>query len=170
MTDTALTWPVLPSSEPTKPLVGLDELVWLHAVALREFGGAEGIRDPGLLDSALARPVAGFGGTPLFRGPLERAGALMEGLIQNHGFVDANKRTAMMAGGLWLEREGLRLEAKPGELVDVALSIAQHRARAVEIALWLEPRCVAVELSRSQGLRRSTRVRESDLERGGLER
>jgi len=58
--------------------------------------------------------------------PVQRAAALAEALIQNHGFVDGNKRTAMYAVGLRLEREGRRLEATQDELVDFALALVEH--------------------------------------------
>lgn len=147
--------PGLPAGAPARPLIGLAELTWLHDRALAEFGGAEGVRDAGMLESALARPVAGFGGTPAFAGPFERAGALVEALIVDHGFVDGNKRTAVMAGALWMEREGTALDARPGELVDLALAVAEHRMDAGDIASWLQERGVAVEAAREEAPRRS---------------
>src|SRR5579859_1629242 len=81
----------------------IEQLLWLHTVAITEFGGASGVRDRGLLESALARPLAAFGGHRPFETPLARAAALAEALIQNHGFVDGNKRAAVYAMGWWLE-------------------------------------------------------------------
>lgn len=139
---------------PLRPLIGLAELTWLHDLAIAEFGGAPGIRDQGMLESALARPVAGFAGTPAFPEPFDRAGALVEALILDHGFVDGNKRTAVMAGALWLEREGTSLEARPGELVDLALAVAEHRMDAADIASWLEARGVALQVAREPTARK----------------
>jgi death-on-curing protein len=115
-------------------------VVWLHAVAIEEFGGSPGIRDRGLLESAVARPLAGFGGHSLFATPFLRAAALAEALVQHHAFVDGNKRTAMLAMGAWLEREGHRIEAARGELRDLALAIAEHRTATSDVAAWLEAR------------------------------
>lgn len=143
--------------------------MWLHDAAIREFGGADGIRDSGMLESALARPVAGSGGTALFPRPFDRAAALMEAVIRDHGFLDGNKRTAVMAAGLSLEREGSRLEAAPGELVDLALSVAEHSRDVEDIAGWLEARCTAIERGTSErdrpgpGPERSGAVRAVDL-------
>jgi death-on-curing protein len=125
-----------------RPLVEIEELVWLHTVSIGEFGGGEGIRDSGLLESALARPYSGFGGHYLFDGACLRAAALAEALIQNHGFVDGNKRVAMYAMGLWLEREGLRLETSQEELIEYALGLATRQLGAAEAATWLEERTV----------------------------
>ena len=78
-----------------EPLMGLEGLVWMHTVAVEEFGGSSGIRDRGLLESALARPLASFGGRNLYDTPFKRAAVLAESLAPYHGFVDGNKRTAM---------------------------------------------------------------------------
>jgi death on curing protein len=132
----------LPTSEqgPVKPLISLEGLVWMHTVAVEEFGGSNGIRDRGLLESALARPLASFGGKNLYDTPFKRAAALAESLVLNHGFVDGNKRTAMYAMAAWLEREGYVIEAERGALRDLALSIASHELSMEQIAAWLAER------------------------------
>jgi death-on-curing protein len=132
----------LPTSEkgPVRPLISLEELVWMHTVAVTEFGGSQGIRDRGLLESAIARPLAAFGGKNLYDTPFKRAAALAESLVLNHGFVDGNKRTAMYAMAAWLEREGYVIDAARGELRDLALSIATHELGTEQIAAWLVQR------------------------------
>jgi death on curing protein len=132
----------LPTSEKglVVALISLEELVWMHTVAVTEFGGAQGIRDRGLLESAIARPLAAFGGKNLYDTPFKRAAALAESLVSNHGFVDGNKRTAMYAMAAWLEREGHFIDAARGELRDFALAIASHEISAEQIAAWLVQR------------------------------
>jgi len=132
----------LPTSEqgPLKPLISLEELVWMHTVAVEEFGGTTGVRDRGLLESALTRPLASFGGRNLYDTPFKRAASLAESLVLNHGFVDGNKRTAMYAMAAWLEREGYAIEAERGGLRDLALAIASHELSPEQIAAWLEQR------------------------------
>jgi death on curing protein len=132
----------LPTSEkgPVVALISLEELVWMHTVAVTEFGGAQGIRDRGLLESAIARPLAAFGGKNLYDTPFKRAAALAESLVSNHGFVDGNKRTAMYAMAAWLEREGHVIDAARGELRDFALAIASHELSTEQIAAWLVQR------------------------------
>ena len=132
----------MPTSEqgPVKPLISLEGLVWMHTVAVEEFGGSNGIRDRGLLESALARPSASFGGKNLYDTPFKRAAVLAESLVLNHGFVDGNKRTAMYAMAAWLEREGHVIELARGELRDLALSIASHALDTEQIATWLVQR------------------------------
>lgn len=132
----------MPTSEkgPAKPLLNLQDLVWLHTVAIEEFGGSSGIRDRGVLESALGRPLATSAGKNLYGTPFKRAAALAESLVLNHGFVDGNKRTAMYAMAAWLEREGYTVDAARGELRDLALSIVRRTFGVDEIAEWLEKR------------------------------
>lgn len=112
----------------------------MHAVAVEEFGGSPGIRDRRLLESALGRPLATFGGRNLYDTPFKRAAALAESLVLNHGFVDGNKRTAMYAMAAWLEREGYVIEAARGVLRDLALLIASHELSTEQVVAWLEQR------------------------------
>jgi death-on-curing protein len=132
----------LPTSEKGRvgPLISLEELVWMHTVAVTEFGGSQGIRDRGLLESAIARPLATFEGKNLYDTPFKRAAALAESLVLNHGFVDGNKRTAMYAMAAWLEREGHFIDAARGELRDFALAIASHELSTEQIVAWLVQR------------------------------
>jgi death-on-curing protein len=132
----------LPTSErgPLEPLISLEGLVWMHTVAVEEFGGSHGIRDRGLLESALARPLASVGGRNRYDTPFERAAAVAEILVLDHGFVGGNKRTAMYAMAAWLEREGYVIDAERGGLRDVALAIASHELSLEQIAAWLEQR------------------------------
>ena len=128
----------MPTSDKGPAKLTLDELVWLHTVAIEEFGGSSGIRDRGILESAIGPPLGTFGGNNLYATPFKRAAALAESLVLNHGFVDGNKRTAMYAMGAWLEREGYAIEAGRGELRDLALSIAARTITVDQIATWLE--------------------------------
>ncbi|MGH7764176.1 MAG: type II toxin-antitoxin system death-on-curing family toxin [Candidatus Dormibacteraceae bacterium] len=125
---------------PAEPILTLEALVWLHAVAVEEFGGSSGIRDRGILESVIGRPLATFGGNNLYENAFKRAAALAESIVLNHGFVDGNKRTAMYAMAAWLEGEGHTIEAKRGELRELALSIATRKITVQEIASWLRER------------------------------
>jgi death-on-curing protein len=119
--------------------------VALHVGAIQRFGGAHGIRDKGLLESALARPLAGFGGHLVYTFPFARAAALAESVIQNHGFLDGNKRTGVMAMAAWLLREGYGVEAQRGELRDLGVAIAENGMSIEQVASWLEARSVPID-------------------------
>jgi death-on-curing protein len=82
-----------------------DEVLTAHARLIILFGGAQGIRDRGALESALARPQSGY-----YRDVIEQAAALLESLSQNHPFVDGNKRTAIAVTAAFLRINGFRLD------------------------------------------------------------
>jgi len=129
----------LPTSdrEPVEPLVSLEELVWLHTVAVTEFGGSQGIRDRGLLESAIARPLAAFGGKDLYDTPFKRASALAESLVMNHGFVDGNKRTGFVIGVLFLELHGFDFKASEADATQAVMALAAGTLDEAAFTTWL---------------------------------
>ena len=78
-------------------MILINDILELHEKSIVDFGGSHGIRDIGLLESAIARPFQTFGGEDLYRTTFEKAAALAESVIINHPFVDGNKRTGMLA-------------------------------------------------------------------------
>ena len=113
------------------------ELLFIHARLIDTTGGEHGLRDLGLLESAVARPQATFDGKELYPDMFLKAAALMESLAQNHPFVDGNKRTAMTASALFLRQNGRRLETTNDELVQFTLFVVMHHPPLAKIALWL---------------------------------
>jgi len=124
-------------SPPGGPL-SLRWLMTAHVRLVKEFGGGIGVRDAGLIESALNRPLASYEGRLLYQTPFERAAVLWVGLIRNHGFVDANKRTATAATARWLLAEGFRLRSGQDELVETAVAIASNQLEVAGVAAWLE--------------------------------
>ena len=90
----------------------LEDALYIHEEQLRLFGGAKGVRDRGLIESALLRPQTGYYGDVI-----EEAAALWESLAMNHGFVDGNKRVAFACMDIFLGLNGARLEAEPAAVV-----------------------------------------------------
>ena len=82
--------------------LSLEQVLGLHRIQLQRFGGAAGLRDRGLLESALARPQMTFGGEDLYPDIPAKAAALLHSLVANHPFVDGNKRVGAHAGILLL--------------------------------------------------------------------
>jgi death on curing protein len=113
----------------------------VHVRLIKEFGGGLGVRDPGLIESALNRPLAGFEGRLVYPRPQQRAAVLWLGLIRNHGFVDGNKRTATAAMARRLQQEGFHLRTGQDELVDVAVAIATKELELEAVAEWLAAHC-----------------------------
>ena len=110
-------------------------LVLLHDESLAEHGGASGLRDEGLLDSALARPQnrAAYGEPD----HAELAAAYASGLAQNHPFVDGNKRAAFLGAGLFLARNGYRLTATQAEATIAMFGLASGSIGEPEFAEWI---------------------------------
>lgn len=112
------------------------QVLFIHARLIAETGGMPGIRDLGLLESAVARPQATFGGEDLYRDIYAKAATLMFGLINNHPFVDGNKRVGIAAAGLFLRRNGFRLAAGNAEVEQFTLEVAQGRVSIEQIGAW----------------------------------
>lgn len=87
--------------------LSVDEVLEIHATLIATFGGPEGIRDPGLLESALYRPGTGY-----YADLPEMAAALFESLLMNHPFIDGNKRVAFFATDVFLRLNGYRLNVE----------------------------------------------------------
>ena len=118
-------------------LLTLDEVLALHADLIERYGGRLGIRDIGLLESALAMPAATFAGRFL-HGIHEMAAAYLFHLAANHPFVDGNKRIGLMAMLAFLGLNGLRLRAAPGDLEDLVLGVAEGRISKAEVAVFVQ--------------------------------
>lgn len=110
----------------------------IHAAVLTASGGAPGIRDHGLLESALARPLASFGGQRLYPTPVEKAAALAHGVVKNHPFIDGNKRTATVLMITLLRFNGLDLVAGDGNVEEVIVSLAEGQIDLKTFTSWLE--------------------------------
>lgn len=115
-------------------------LVLLHDESLAEHGGATGIRDEGLLDSALASPLnLNSYGTPDFA---DLAASYAIGLAKNHAFVDGNKRAAFLAAGLFLHLNGYRLSVSQVDATLTMFAIAAGEMDEAGFAGWLRLHCV----------------------------
>ena len=112
------------------------QVLFIHARLVAETGGEDGLRDLGLLESAVARPRATFDGRDLYEDVFDKAAALLESLILNHPFVDGNKRTAITSAALFLLRNGYQLVADNSELEQFTLSVVQKRLTLDAIASW----------------------------------
>lgn len=91
--------------------LGIDTVREIHAEAIRQFGGPNGVRDENLLTSAVLTPQSSFGGKSPYADIVEVAAAYLFYICKNHPFLDGNKRTAMMAGIVFLRLNGI--EPKP---------------------------------------------------------
>ena len=109
----------------------------LHAESLARFGGAPGVRDEGLLESALDRPrnLLSYGDDPSL---FDLAAAYTEGLLKNHPFVDGNKRAGLLAARAFLFQNGYRLHPPEAETVHIIEGVAAGEIKAEELSNWLK--------------------------------
>ena len=109
-----------------------------HREQLAEHGGGDGIRDAGLLDSAMARAQNLVAYTDPDAAALAASYAF--GIARNHPFIDGNKRTALVVSELFLEKNGLKLNATNAEMVAVFLDLAAGETEEDELADWMRER------------------------------
>ena len=112
------------------------DLYVLHNQLLARFGGLEGIRDEGLLESALYRPVQKFQYEPNSTLP-ELAASYSYGIARNHPFFDGNKRSALLAAIVFLEINGMKFNATEEEAVLETIALAAGERTEEEYAFWL---------------------------------
>lgn len=111
-------------------------IIAVHERLIADHGGSSGLRDEGLLESALARPKHQFHyGEPPLAG-LAAANAV--GIAKNHAFVDGNKRTAFVAAVVFLERNGLHLNASEAEATVAMLRVAEGSMTEKQFTRWLD--------------------------------
>ena len=115
----------------------LGEVIALHRLILEQSGGAYGVRDMRLLDSALAQPKTTFGGLDLHETVIDKAAALCASLVQNRPFLDGNKRIGHAAMATFLLLNGLEIDASIDEQERVMLAIASSGCDRSQLASWL---------------------------------
>lgn len=114
------------------------EIIEIHNYQIENFGGASGVRDMELLKSALGMPSATFGGTFLHSTIYEMAAAYLFHLVENHPFVDGNKRVGAMAALVFLDMNGIDFEASDEEFTAMVLRVASGKMLKAEITLFLK--------------------------------
>jgi death-on-curing protein len=123
-------------SEAHEPLwIGYEQAIAIHARQLRRFGGAPGLRDEGLLRSALERPLNKW--TYEQSSLAELAAAYAFGLAKNHAFVDGNKRIAFMAMMIFLQKNGVAFAPDPAQATKIILSLAAGEISEESLTRWI---------------------------------
>lgn len=114
-----------------------DQIIMLHAQLIKETGGMDGIRDEGLLDSAILSPFQSFDDNDLYPSVLEKGARLGFGLIRNHAFIDGNKRIGAHAMLVFLALNGFAFSYTQKELTEIILSVASGKKDCDDLLLWL---------------------------------
>jgi death-on-curing protein len=114
--------------------LGVEDVLELHADQVALYGGDHGVRDLGLLETAVAQPQATFGGQLLHKDVFEMAAAYLFHIVQNHPFLDGNKRAGAVTALVFLDLNGIEIDAPKGSLYDLTISVATGQADKVQIA------------------------------------
>ena len=109
----------------------------LHRMMWKATGGGSGVRDEGLIDSAVESAFATFGGEDLYPTKEEKAAKLGYALISNHAFVDGNKRIGVYVMLCFLELNGVRVDASDREVVDLALGVGDGSLKQEDVLKWI---------------------------------
>jgi len=118
--------------------VSIGDVLAIHQTLIELYGGSGGVRDITLVESAIARPQANFGGYDAYPTLFEKAAVLMQGLIKNHGFVDGNKRTGTAVMSIFIKLNSYKLHVTDRQLENLAVDVAQDKLSIEELTVWLK--------------------------------
>jgi death-on-curing protein len=122
-------------------MLSLELAIHIHDHAISQYGGLPGIRDEGLLISALQQPFKGIGNEDFYPETLQKAAVLVFGLVKNHPFFDGNKRTGMGLLIYFLLKSGYSIEASEDQLFDFVNDMAAGNLNVEEIEFFLRQSC-----------------------------
>lgn len=123
----------------------IEEIISLHAKVIAQSGGGSGLRERAALETAVAQPEMTFGGEDLYPTVTDKAAALGHSLIQNHPFVDGNKRIGHAAMEVFLLLNGYEINTPVDEQEEIILSVASGRVSRAEFTEWLRQHVIEVE-------------------------
>jgi len=118
-------------------LLSLEQLLEIHSLVVDITGGGAGLRDLGRLEAAIATQTQNVFGEELYPDVIDKAAAMIRGIVADHPFVDGNKRTAMLAGLTLLAINNIHFGANPGDVEDFAVKVATDKLDVLTIILWL---------------------------------
>lgn len=113
------------------------QVIQIHSMLIQETGGIDGIRDDGLLDSALNSPFQSFDGEDIYKTIQAKAARLGFSLVNNHAFVDGNKRIGLLVMMTFLEMNGIILECSNEELIELGLGLASNKLDDKDLLDWI---------------------------------
>ena len=114
-----------------------EQILMLHSQLIEATGGSDGIRDEGMLESAISNPFQSFGGEELYPSIQSKAAQLCYGLVKNHPMIDGNKRIGTHAMFVFLTLNGYELQYTQSELSDTILSVAAGNLGANDLLKWI---------------------------------
>lgn len=114
-----------------------EQVLSIHSSLIEATGGTDGVRDNGLLESALESPFQTFDGNDLYPALIQKAARLGYALVANHPFIDGNKRIGVHTMLVFLAINGVEIECTQTELVEIGLSLANGKMSAEKLTVWL---------------------------------
>ncbi len=126
-------------------MIELVEVIKIHKILIDAFGGTDGVRDTGLLESALQRPYMTFDRNELYPDPIKKSAAIIESCIKNHPFVDGNKRVGYVLMRLLLLENGLDINATEEEKYEFVLNIANGFFEMNDIEKWIKSNVIKLK-------------------------
>lgn len=114
-----------------------EQVLKIHSILIAKTGGIDGVRDKNLLDSALKSPFQTFDGAELYQTILDKSSQFCYSLIENHPFLDGNKRIGVHLTLLFLKLNSIKLSYSQSELIEFGLNIASGKMNSNDIKIWL---------------------------------
>lgn len=118
--------------------VSHDSALAIHELSIKRYGGIEGLRDEGLLESALAQPEQTFDGVELYPSLAEKAARYAYGIVKNHPFADGNKRTGAAVLAVFLRANGCRFKPRLLDMQNVIIGVADGTLSYEELVRWID--------------------------------
>lgn len=114
-----------------------EQLMYLHSMVIKKNGGLDGIRDEGLLESALNSPFQSFAGEELYPSIQSKAARLGFSIIKNHPFLDGNKRIGILAMMVFLDINRIELSCSDEDIIDIGVGVASGKYDADYVIKWI---------------------------------
>ena len=121
-------------------MISKEQVIKIHQILIKRFGGIQGIRDIGMLESSLERPKSGISTQEFYPTPEEKAAAIIESIVTNHPFNDGNKRTGFVLMRLTLLEQNLDIEASRSDKYKFVMDIAAGNRDYDSILNWIRSR------------------------------
>jgi death on curing protein len=125
-------------------MIVLKDVLHLHKLSIEEYGGADGIREIGPLESAVGRAYQTWDGVDLYPSPVDKAAAIGQSIIINHPFVDGNKRTGLLAIIAVLNEYNLMIGASQNETYNFIINISTGSIQIESITNWLSENTISI--------------------------
>ncbi|MEQ8414119.1 MAG: type II toxin-antitoxin system death-on-curing family toxin [Imperialibacter sp.] len=119
-------------------MISEQEVLGIHSILIERVGGSNGVRDLGLLQSALGRPYQTFDGGELYPTAIDKAAAVLESIVKNHPFIDGNKRTGYVLARLLLMNEQMDISASQQEKYQFVIDVSTGKLTFEEIREWFQ--------------------------------